>query len=316
MRGGARFRTQLPRRDDERERNQSENAEAVLDDGETGEPENHPRNDRRRHHPPPEVDAGDELQRDRDAAQFCAQQEEIEKELGAEKQQLEMKSQALPHRGRERSSADGSETPAHFGEHGEDERRHRNGPQQPQPELGSGLRRRRERSHFNEAADAGDHSESDVADLPHTRCRTVRASVRSPRDTASYNSAAMRERRAQSSASAATAASASVSEDAARLERSSSASRSPRRSATRANRSDTRPSSHACPTSRRVARSESVACVPSSTSADGRAQPETIAASAIPARRTLRLRFDTAAELSLGAQPVVDVAAVRAAAFQ
>ena len=59
--------------------------------------------------------------------------------------------------------------PGHFREHGEHDGCASNRPQELESKLGSGLRRRRDRSHLDEAPDAGDHTENEIDERTHGR---------------------------------------------------------------------------------------------------------------------------------------------------
>jgi hypothetical protein len=151
----------------ERERDEAENAEAVLDDPESAQPEHHPREDGDRQDPPLETNAGEQLHRDGRASDLGGQQQQIDSQFGGQGNQVKVNSEPFAHGGCEGSFAHRREPARHLHEHGHHHRGGGNGPQQLEAELRSRLRGGRNRPDLDEAADARHDAEDEIDDTAH-----------------------------------------------------------------------------------------------------------------------------------------------------
>jgi len=89
------IRMQSPRGDDERQRDHTEQADAIFNHAEIAKPQDEPRHQPHRQDPPLETDAGQHLDRYGDTAQLRGQQQRVDDELRAERNDLEGKAESL-----------------------------------------------------------------------------------------------------------------------------------------------------------------------------------------------------------------------------
>ena len=132
-------RLQPPCRDHEGDGHDAKQADAVLDDREVSEPDDQPGGQADRQDPPLKSDARQQFDRDCDAADFRRQQQDVDHQLGAERNHLVVEPKPLPHRRRHRAFTDRRDSSRHLREHRQDERGQSNCPEQRESELRASL---------------------------------------------------------------------------------------------------------------------------------------------------------------------------------
>ena len=111
------------------------------------------------------TDARQHLDGDGDTTQFRGEQQHVSPELGAERNDLEVKPEAFADSCGQRPLAYGRHAAGHLRESRNKQRGRGDCPQQGEPELRSRLDGCRDRADLRESADARDDAEGDFEDL-------------------------------------------------------------------------------------------------------------------------------------------------------
>lgn len=154
-------------RDDETQRHQAQHRHAFLDETERAFPEQQPCQKSHRQSPPLEAYARGKFECDGNAADLGGEHHETEQQGGKQRPHKDVETKSLADAVADRVMAHRGEPAGHFHQKDDADGAEDHGPDQLEAEGCARLGRRRHRSDFKEAANAGNHAKRYLHELLH-----------------------------------------------------------------------------------------------------------------------------------------------------